>query len=292
MTMLSTLPGVSAAVTQVASRLRQSMVLVRGRWNGSGSGVVWRDNIILTNDHVARGDRAQVSLWDGRQLDAEVIGRDKTLDLAALRVNATGLPIAPIGPSRHLKLGQVVIAVGNPLGVEGATTLGIISAIGRTAPGGRDLVEADIDVYPGNSGGPLADVQGRVIGITSMILTPGIALAVPAHVADVSLARWLGETQPRRQGLGIKGWAVPLPSTWAERVGQPTGVVLGEVLPDSNAEHAGLLVGDILVGLDDERVLDGEALQRFLNGGYEPNALRVLRAGELQVLPLIAAIQV
>ncbi len=286
------LPGVASEVAQVAARLRQSMVLVRGRWNGAGSGVVWRDGIILSNDHVVRGDEARVSLWDGRQVDGRVIGRDKTLDLAALRVNAPGAPPAPLGPSRGLRIGQLVIAVGNPLGVEGATTLGIISTLGRTAPGGRDLVEADIDVYPGNSGGPLADVQGRVIGLTSMILTPGIALAVPAHVADTALARWLGETRPLREGLGIKGWAIPLPTPWAQQVGQPSGVMLGEIMPRSQAEQAGLLVGDILIGLDEERVLDGEALQRFLNGGYEPSQVRVLRAGEVQVLPFTPGIQV
>lgn len=285
MSKLSLLPGVAAEVAQVAARLRHSMVLVRGRWNGAGSGVVWRDGVILSNDHVVRGDEARVSLWDGRQVDGRVIGRDKTLDLAALRVNAPNLTPAPLGPSRSLKIGQLVMAVGNPLGVEGATTLGIISTLGRTAPGGRDLVEADIDVYPGNSGGPLADVQGRVVGLTSMILTPGIALAVPAHVADTALARWLGETRPLREGLGIKGWAIPLPTPWAQQVGQPSGVMLGEVLPASQAEQAGLLVGDILVGLDEERVVDGEALQRFLNAGYEPTALRVLRGGEVQVLP-------
>ena len=282
----------AAEVAQVAGRLRQSMVLVRGRWNGAGSGVVWRDGIVLSNDHVVRGDEARLSLWDGRQVDGRVIGRDKTLDLAALRVSAPNLTPAPLGPSRSLQVGQLVMAVGNPLGVEGATTLGIISTLGRTAPGGRALVEADIDVYPGNSGGPLADMQGRVVGLTSMILTPGIALAVPAHVADTALARWLGESRPLREGLGIKGWAIPLPTPWAQQVGQPSGVMLGEVLPASQAEQVGLLVGDILIGLDEERVLDGEALQRFLNGGDEPTAVRVLRAGEVQILPFNPGVRV
>ncbi|MCW5880853.1 MAG: trypsin-like peptidase domain-containing protein [Anaerolineae bacterium] len=276
-------PGVAAEAARVVAQLRQSMVMVRGRWHGAGSGVVWRDDVILTNDHVARGDRAQVTLADGRHLDATVIGRDKTLDLAALRVPPTGLPSAPIGASRNLKVGQVVIAVGNPLGVEGAATLGIISLVGRAASGGRELVEADIDVYPGNSGGPLADVDGRVVGITSMILTPGIALAVPAHVADAALARWLG-TATRRDRLGIKGWAVPLPPAWAESVGQPAGIAVGEVEPRSDAAAAGLLVGDIVVGIDDEMVSDAEALKRALYASAGPVAVRVLRGGQARTV--------
>lgn len=288
---LRTLAGVSGELAEVAARLRQSLTLVRGRWNGSGSGIIWRDGIVLTNDHVARGDHARVTLADGQSLDAKVIGRDKTLDLAALRVQASGLLRAPLGASRALRVGQLVIAVGNPLGVEGAATLGIISAVGRAAPGGRELVEADIDVYPGNSGGPLADAQGRVVGLTSMILTPGVALAVPTHVADAALARWLGEA-PRREGLGIKGWAIPLPTPWAERVGQPTGVMLGEVLPSSPAAEAGLLVGDILVGYGDEAVLDGEGLQRLLHRSNDPVPLRVLRGGQLHTTTLADGVKV
>lgn len=291
MVTLNLLPGVAAEVARVAAQVRKSMVSVKGRWNGAGSGIVWRDGIVLSNDHVVRGDQARIQSWDGREYGAKVIGRDKTLDLAALRVEASGLTAATIGPSRSLKLGQLVLAVGNPLGVEGATTLGIISAVGRTAAGGRELVEADIDVYPGNSGGPLADIEGRVIGITSMILTPGIALAVPAHVANVSLAQWLGETS-KREGLGVKGWAIPLPSAWAQQVGQPSGVMLGEIMPNSHAEQFGLLVGDILIGYDDAPVLDGEALQRFFNGGGEASELRVLRGGQLRILPLSSGIQV
>lgn len=272
-------PGVATEAARVAAQLRQSMVMVRGRWHGAGSGVIWRDDIILTNDHVARGDQARVTLADGRSLDARVIGRDKTLDLAALRVSPTGMPPTPIGASRDLQVGQVVIAVGNPLGVEGAATLGIISLVGRAASGGRELVEADIDVYPGNSGGPLADVDGRVVGITSMILTPGIALAVPAHVADAALARWLG-TASRRDRLGIKGWAAPLPAAWAESVGQAAGIVVGEVEPSSDAAAAGLLVGDIVVGIGDQTVVDAEALKRALHASAGPVDVRVLRGGK------------
>ncbi len=282
--MLETVPGVAAEIAQIAAWLRQSLVMVRGEWNGSGSGVIWRpDGIILTNDHVARRDRARVTLADGRTLDGRVIGRDKTLDLAALKVDAHDLPAAVPGNSRAMAVGQLVLAVGNPLGVEGAVTLGIISAIGRTMRGGRELVEADIDVYPGNSGGPLADAQGRVLGLTSMILTPGVALAVPTHVAQIALRSWLGESS-RKSALGVRGWAVPLPAAWAERVGQPSGVMLGEVLPASLAEDSGLLVGDIIVGLDGEPVTDGEVLQRLLYAVEDTPTVRVVRGGEIVTL--------
>src|SRR3712207_4221725 len=130
---LERLTGVSGELAGVAAGLRRSLVVVRGRWNGSGSGVIWRsDGIIMTNDHVVRADGVRVTLDNGREWDAQVVGRDKNLDLAALRIPTTGLPAAPIGNSRALRVGQLVLAVGNPLGVEGAATLGIISAVGRT----------------------------------------------------------------------------------------------------------------------------------------------------------------
>ena len=189
---LTALAGITAQTTELIETLRRSVVLVRGR-DGHGAGVVWETSgweasgAIITNDHVVRGDRAVVELADGRHLEARVTARDRENDLALLRVPARGLPAAPVGDSRALRVGELIVAVGHPWGVRETATLGIVSA---TGPGtwlgrsGRDLLQADVRLAPGNSGGPLADARGRVVGIASMVMSPGVALAVPAHVVE------------------------------------------------------------------------------------------------------------
>ena len=187
---LNTLAGITA--TELIEVLRRSVVLVRGR-DGHGAGVVWAasgwetSGTIITNDHVVRGDRAIVEMADGRHLEARVTARDRENDLALLSVPARGLPAAPVGDSRLLRVGELIVAVGHPWGVRETATLGIVSAtgpgtwMGRT---GRDLLQADVRLAPGNSGGPLADARGRVVGIASMVMSPGVALAVPSHIVE------------------------------------------------------------------------------------------------------------
>lgn len=178
--------------------VRKSVVLVHSV-SGHGSGVVWdTDGLIVTNHHVVghRGGRLVVELANGRRLPATVVARDAYNDLAALRVDVHNLPSAPVGDSRTLRVGELIVAVGNPFGVRGAATLGIVSAVGVTMSsagwdGGttRELLQADVVLAPGNSGGPLVDTSGRVVGIASMILSPGIALAIPSHVVTRFLAK-------------------------------------------------------------------------------------------------------
>ena len=178
------------AFNRVAEQLRQSTVQVRGRRGpGGGSGVIWQpDGVIITNAHVVRGAEAIVTLADGRTFDAAVTARDDERDLAALKTEAADLPAAPIGDSDGLRVGELVLAVGNPLGLTGAVTAGVVHAIGGgEGPRQRGWVQADVRLAPGNSGGPLADAQGRVIGINSMI-AGGLALAVPSNAVARFLA--------------------------------------------------------------------------------------------------------
>lgn len=178
--------SLTTQTTELIDNLRRSVVLVRGG-DGHGAGVIWdRQGLILTNDHVARGDRAEVELSDGRRLAARTLARDRDNDLALLRVSAHDLPAAPVGDLQALKVGEIILAVGHPWGVQGTATLGIVSGMGPGTWLGqtrREMLQADVALAPGNSGGPLADARGRVVGIASMVMRPGIALAVPSHVA-------------------------------------------------------------------------------------------------------------
>jgi serine protease Do len=205
------MPAITTAFAPLATetlvlveRLRQSVVLVHSAY-GHGSGVIWchsgTGSLIVTNHHVVDGNRAEVELaapsaggqFDGERppnltrLTATVVARDPHNDLALLRVDSGKISPAVVGDSTTLRVGELVIAVGNPFGVRGNATLGIVSAIGNHLWMGqtrRELLQADVALAPGNSGGPLADTRGRVVGIACMIASPGIALAVPAHVVN------------------------------------------------------------------------------------------------------------
>lgn len=254
----------------VAERLCRSTVQVRGRGPGGGSGVIWRaDGLIITNAHVAHGPRATVQLSDGRVLPATVTVRDPQRDLAALTVEAASLPAAPIGDSRALRVGQLVLAVGNPLGVTGAVTAGIIHAIDfADAAGSREWIQADVQLAPGNSGGPLADARGDVIGINSM-LVEGLALAVPSHMVERFLHG--GEERPYL-GVTLRGVHVPLAGT------RVFGLLVFEVAAGSAAEQAGVWVGDVLIGAGG---------QPFKAAGDLTRALRQASAGDKLPLDLM-----
>lgn len=204
---LNSLFEIENETSEIVERLRQSVVKIdTGR--GTGSGIIWNsEGYIVTNDHVAQTRRVKVELTDGREFIGDVIARDTHNDLALVKVPAYDLPALPVGDSKSLRVGELVIAVGNPFGVTGTATLGIITAgqeteryaearnlmflrDGRSAPV-RELLQADVALAPGNSGGPLADANGRVIGIACMIAAPGIALAIPSHVARRFVAKAL-----------------------------------------------------------------------------------------------------
>jgi serine protease Do len=273
---------------EIADRLRRSTVLVRpGGSRGNGSGVLWSpDGLIVTNAHVARGSRAEISLWDGREFSAEVTARDARRDLAALHISSGDLLAAKAGDSSRLRPGELAIAVGNPLGFVGALTTGVIHAVGPIRGlGSQSWVQSDVRLAPGNSGGPLADARGRVIGINSMV-AGNLALAIASN----EVARFLrGEGAGDSLRLGVSVVPVRLPRSSAGRF----GLVLAAVEPGTPAAHASLLPGDILLGTDEKRftsvydlaeILQGDDARllrlEFLRGDYE----RVRRVS-VQVAP-------
>jgi serine protease Do len=245
---------------EIAEQLRRSTVLVLSGARGNGSGVIWSaDGAIITNAHVARSSQMRVQLWDGREFDAAVASRDTRRDLAALRVNAVNLPAAPVADSSQLRPGELAIAIGNPLGFVGALTTGVIHAVGPLRPfGSQPWVQADVRLAPGNSGGPLADARGRVIGINTMV-AGRLALAVPSNAVTNFLASdpidaWLG--------VIVAPVQVPRPGTRAKAF----GLVLLEVEPDSPAANASLLPGDILLGTGEKSFASLDDLATALQG--------------------------
>ncbi len=196
-----------AGFGEIAEQLRRSTVLIHAGGRGSGSGVIWSsDGAILTNAHVVRGSNTRVQLWDGRELDATVTARDPRRDLATLRIGANSLPTASPADSSQLRPGELAIAIGNPMGFVGALTTGVIHAIGPLRGlGSQTWVQASVRLAPGNSGGPLADARGRVIGINTMV-AGRLALAIPSNAVLDFLASslmagdiLLGTTEKRFQ---------------------------------------------------------------------------------------------
>jgi serine protease Do len=253
---------------EIAEQLRRSTVLIHAGGRGNGSGIIWSsDGAIITNAHVARGPRLRVQIWDARELDATVASRDPHSDLALLRVDAANLPAASIADSSRVRPGELAIAIGNPLGFVGALTTGVIHAVGPIRGlGSQSWVQADVRLAPGNSGGPLADARGRVIGINTMA-AGRLALAIPSNVAADFLAAgssdgWLGVTLYPVQ--------VPRPG----RSAKTFGLVVLEVEAGSPAAQASLLPGDILLGAEDQPFALLEDLSRALRGAG-PRLLRL-----------------
>lgn len=259
---------------EIAEKLRRSTVLIEPDGRGSGSGVIWQnDGLIVTNAHVAHGSGARVQLWDGREFEARVAARDPRRDLATLRISATDLSAVEAADSSQLRPGELAIAIGKPLGFVGALTTGVIHAVGPLRGfGSRVWVQASVRLAPGNSGGPLADARGRVIGINTMV-AGCLALAIPSNTVTSFLV-----TGPRDAWLGVSLQPVRVP----RRDGYQFGLVLVEVDPGSPAAIASLLTGDILLGtqsgpfhsLDDlARALAGSAPRilrlEFFRGDYE-----------------------
>ena len=248
---------VAQGLEETSTRLRASVAEVRA--GGTGAGTIWRrDGTIVTNHHVAGRDQAEVILADGRNFQATVTARDAQNDLAVLHVPALDLPAATIGDARTLRPGELVLAVGHPFGVRGALTIGVVSAAHRR-PGrhmARDLVVADVRLGPGNSGGPLADARGRVVGINAMV-AGGMALAVPSHLVERLLGE--GEGRPR---LGIEVQDVTLAPAQAARAGDQfqRGVLVVGLRAESPAEASGVVVGDILLAVNRFPTPDGSAL--------------------------------
>jgi len=227
---------------EVAEALRRTTVQVSSSGRGFGSGVILgADGLIVTNAHVVRSSQAQVKLWDGRTLEAVVTSRDLTRDLAALLASPSGLPAATLADSSKARVGELVLAVGNPLGFVGALSTGIIHAAGSVRGlGMSSWLQADVQLAPGNSGGPLANAQGQVLGINTMV-AGGLALAIPSN----DVARFLANG-PSHSVLGVEIRPVRIVVRDENRIGL---LVMG-VTPGGPANMASLMIGDILVGVE------------------------------------------
>lgn len=254
-----------AGFGEIAEQLRRSTVLIQSGGRGSGSGVIWTsEGTIVTNAHVVHGSNVGVQLWDGREFDASVTARDPRRDLAALRISAVSLPAAHPADSSQLRPGELAIAIGNPLGFVGALTTGVIHAIGPLrALGSQNWVQASVRLAPGNSGGPLADARGHVIGINTMV-AGRLALAIPSNAVGDFLA-----VGPRSGWLGITVHPVRLPRA----NGGKFGLVLLEVEPGGPAAQASLMAGDILLGTEEKPFQSLEDLARAMDG-QGPRLLR------------------
>lgn len=269
-------------------------VLKGNRPAGVGSGlVVASDGLILTNSHVVSGAGAiKVSMADGQKSDARVIGEDPHSDIAVLRTDVhLAAPALSFFDSKAIHKGQLAIAIGNPLGFEQTVTAGVVSATGRSmrSQTGRlidDVIQTDAALNPGNSGGPLVDSRGRVIGINTAVIrgAQGICFSVAANTALYVLGQVLQHGRVRRATLGIEGAATPIPRHVARFSGveQDAGVRVLKTIKDGPAEAAGLQSGDLLIAIDDAPVLGIDDLLRLLNHERVNQSVRVslLRKGE------------
>jgi S1-C subfamily serine protease len=279
----SLLDAYSRAVIDVVDRVgpavvRIDMISSDGARGGSGSGVIVApDGLVLTNSHVVNGaPRLSVTTVDGRTLNARVVGNDPDTDLALLRLDAAvTLPVATLGDSKRLRRGQLVIAIGNPLGFESTVTTGVVSALGRSlrASNGRlidDLIQTDAALNPGNSGGPLVSSSGQVVGINTAVImgAQGICFAVAANTASFVLGQLVRHGRVRRSFIGVAApqTAIPRRLRLAAGLTQDSGVIVAAVDPTSPAAQAGLVDGDIIVSLDGQPVTGADDLIRLLTG--------------------------
>jgi S1-C subfamily serine protease len=271
------------------------------RQAGSGSGVIVApDGLILTNSHVVgAATSVRVTAADGRNLTAQVVGDDPDTDLALVRVNEPEtLPAATLGDSRGLRRGQLVIAIGNPLGFESTVTAGVVSALGRSlrASTGRlvdDLIQTDAALNPGNSGGPLVSSHGEVVGINTAIImgAQGICFAIGSNTAKFVLGELVRHGRVRRASIGIAAAQTRVPRRLRHEAGimQDSAVVIAGVEPKSPADHAGLTAGDMLIAVDGQPVTGADDLIRILTGELIGRTVEItlIRGGRRRTLSLV-----
>jgi len=272
------LDAYSRVVSHVAETLAPSVANLRVARRGGGSGVVITpDGFMLTSAHVVESRRGrpriQATFTDGREVAARVIGSDPLSDLAVLRAEGEALPPAELGDAAKLRVGQLVVAIGNPHGFAGSVTAGVVSALGRSLPTRAgavarvvdDVIQTDAALNPGNSGGALVDGHGRVVGINTAVAGWGLGLAVPMN--DTSrriIAALVEDGRVRRAYLGLVSTPAPLPAPLAERTGRRRGLRIVDVVPGAPADRAGLKAGDLVLEADRRPVADAQSLQRLL----------------------------
>jgi serine protease Do len=300
------LDAYSRVVTRVAETLGPSVANLRisnrRRWStGGGSGVVITpDGFMLTSAHVVSGtgSRVRASFVDGSELEARLVGADPLSDLAVLRAESARLQPAELGDAAALRVGQLVVAIGNPHGYAGSVTAGVVSALGRSLPasaGGAtriidDVIQTDAALNPGNSGGALVDGRGRVVGINTAVAGVGLGLAVPVNATTrqiiVALMR---DGRVRRAWIGIAGGARPLPPRAAASLGRDRAIEVVEVIEGSPAARAGLRAEDLIVGVDGQPVRGVDDLQRLMTKDRigVSCALEVVRDGVSRTVALV-----
>jgi S1-C subfamily serine protease len=302
----SLLDAYSEAVISVVETVGSAVVALNVRrtprtQEASGSGVVVTpDGFILTNDHVVEGaSEVEVILTEGDTLHGTVIGSDPPTDLAVVRVHGSGLPAAVLGDSDVLRMGQLVIAIGNPLGFQNTVSAGVVSGLGRSlrSKSGRlidNVIQTDVALNPGNSGGPLVDSRSQVVGInTAMIYhAQGLSFAVPVNTARWIVTELVTKGRVRRAYLGVAARPRPITRRMQYRLGVSgaTMVEVMEVERGGPAERAGIVPGDLIYGLNDEEVASVDDLHRILSR-EEPGtemAVRVFRSGSARVMRLVA----
>jgi S1-C subfamily serine protease len=300
------LDAYSRVVTGVAETIGPSVANLRV-WSrrrgtaGGGSGVVITpDGFMLTSAHVVAGTGARVraSFVDGSDMQATLVGADPLSDLAVLRGDASGPPPAALGDAARLRVGQLVVAIGNPHGYAGSVTAGVVSALGRSLPasaGGAtriidDVIQTDAALNPGNSGGALVDGRGRVVGINTAVAGVGLGLAVPINATTRRIVSALmRDGRVRRAWIGIAGGARPLPPRVAAALGRDRAIEVVEVIEGSPADHAGLRAEDLIVGVDGLPVRGVDDLQRLMTEDRigARCALDVVREGASRTLELV-----
>jgi S1-C subfamily serine protease len=289
------LDSYSQIVAGVAERLTPKVASLRvPRGNGTGeslgSAVVFTgDGFMLTNAHVVgRSSGGTAAFSDGTSVPFRVVGADPLSDLAVLRANGQTPEPAELGEADQLVVGQLVVAVGNPLGLAGSVTAGVVSALGRSLPTrGRlieDVIQTDAALNPGNSGGALADSSAQVVGINTAVAGVGLGMAVPVNATTRKIISTLmRDGRVRRAYLGLVTMPGPVPAVWRQRLGRTTGLLVAEVVPGGPAGRAGLRTGDLLLTAGGKPVTAAQDLQRlmFADAIGQPLAITVMRNGAL-----------
>ena len=288
------LDAYSRTVVDVADSVLPSVASVSvrtSRGGGSGSAsVITADGFLLTSAHVVAGARsAEASFADGSTVSLDVVGRDPLSDLAVLHARGDVPAPVELGDAAKLRVGQLVVALGNPLGLAGSVTAGIVSALGRSLPtqSGRvidEVIQTDAALNPGNSGGVLADSSGRMVGVNTAVAGVGVGLAVPINSTTRGIiAALMSKGKVRRAWLGIAGAQIRLAPELAKRIGSPTGLQVAGVSANSAAQEAGLRQGDVVVELAGKRVVSTTAVQQLMveDAIDKPIEITVWRNGAL-----------
>jgi serine protease Do len=279
----------SSGLAEMIEQAQASVVQVRRGDRGAGTGVIWQaKGGIITNHHVIAhaGSKILVELRDGRTLEAQIVDSDPTLDVALLNVPADDLPAVPFADSSKLRVGELVFAIGNPWGQRGVVTAGIVSALSkvkmRNSNRQLEYIKSDVRLAPGNSGGPLLNAQGHVIGINAMIMGGDLSVAIPSNVVST----WVAQLPLARITLGVQIQPAELPTKIQQELAneQTLGLLVVGIVEGGLAELAGLLVGDVLIDIENKPLGDATTLRAVLvqSSSQETVRLRVLRGGVVQ----------